>query len=264
MHGNFPFKRHPQEAPAPVIRLEQDGTPFSQTMCQVRLKAGRISILLIMNIIIDRASSRGHANHGWLNTYHTFSFANYFNPDRMQFGALRVLNDDTVLPDEGFGTHPHKNMEVISIPLKGKLRHGDSLNNSHTITRGEIQLMSAGTGILHSEYNDSSTDNLEFLQIWVIPDRINTEPKYKDYDIKPLLKHNEISTFLAPETDISIMQAGVVFLGGTGPRHITGIQVQGPEYGRVRLRGRRRSQDRGHCAEPPRRSRNYGYGGHHH
>ena len=118
-----------------------------------------------MNIIIDRASSRGHANHGWLNTYHTFSFANYFNPDRMQFGALRVLNDDTVLPDEGFGT-----------------------------------------GILHSEYNDSSTDNLEFLQIWVIPDRINTEPKYKDYDIKPLLKHNEISTFLAPETAISIMQ----------------------------------------------------------
>ena len=159
-----------------------------------------------MNIIIDRASSRGHANHGWLNTYHTFSFANYFNPDRMQFGALRVLNDDTVLPDEGFGTHPHKNMEVISIPLKGKLRHGDSLNNSHTITRGEIQLMSAGPGILHSEYNDSSTDNLEFLQIWVIPDRINTEPKYKDYDIKPLLKHNEISTFLAPETAISIMQ----------------------------------------------------------
>ena len=206
MHGNFPFKRHPQEAPAPVIRLEQDGTPFSQTMCQVRLKAGRISILLIMNIIIDRASSRGHANHGWVKTYHTVSCANYFNPDRMQFGALRVLNDDTVLPDEGFGTHPHKNMEVISIPLKGKLRHGDSLNNSHTITRGEIQLMSAGTGILHSEYNDSSTDNLEFLQIWVIPDRINTEPKYKDYDIKPLLKHNEISTFLAPETDISIMQ----------------------------------------------------------
>ncbi len=113
-----------------------------------------------MNIIIDRASSRGHANHGWLNTYHTFSFANYFNPDRMQFGALRVLNDDTVLPEEGFGTHPHKNMEVISIPLKGQLRHGDSLNNSHTITRGEIQVMSAGTGIQHSEFNGSSTEPL--------------------------------------------------------------------------------------------------------
>ena len=100
-----------------------------------------------MNITIHRASSRGHANHGWLDTYHTFSFANYFNPERMQFGALRVLNDDKVLPEEGFGTHPHKNMEVVSIPLKGRLRHGDSLNNSHTTTRGEIQVMSAGTGI---------------------------------------------------------------------------------------------------------------------
>ena len=127
-----------------------------------------------MNITIHRASSRGHANHGWLDTYHTFSFANYFNPERMQFGALRVLND--------------------------------SLNNSHTITRGEIQVMSAGTGIQHSEFNDSLTEPLEFLQIWIIPDRINTPPRYRDYDITPLLKHNEISTFLAPETDISIMQ----------------------------------------------------------
>lgn len=159
-----------------------------------------------MNIIIDRASSRGHADHGWLNTHHTFSFAGYFNPDRIQFGALRVLNDDTVLPQEGFGTHPHKNMEVISIPLKGTLRHGDSLNNSHAITSGEIQVMSSGTGILHSEFNDSSTENLEFLQIWVIPNRENTAPKYRDYNIKPLLKHNEISTFLAPGTDIAIMQ----------------------------------------------------------
>ena len=161
-----------------------------------------------MNIIIDRASSRGHANHGWLNTYHTFSFANYFNPDRMQFGALRVLNDDTVLPDEGFGTHPHKNMEVISIPLKGKLRHGDSLNNSHTITRGEIRLMSAGTGILHSEYNDSSTDNLEFLQIWVFPRIENTKPEYNNFDIRPLLKQNELSLFISPngKTPASIKQ----------------------------------------------------------
>ena len=116
-----------------------------------------------MNITIHRASSRGHANHGWLDTYHTFSFANYFNPERMQFGALRVLNDDKVLPEEGFGTHPHKNMEVVSIPLK-------------------------------------------FLQIWIIPDRVNAPPRYRDYNIAPLLKHNEISTFLAPETDISIMQ----------------------------------------------------------
>ena len=145
-----------------------------------------------MNITIHRASSRGHANHGWLDTYHTFSFANYFNPERMQFGALRVLNDDKVLPEIGFGTHPHKNMEVVS--------------NSHTITRGKIQVMSAGTGILHSKFNDSPTEPLEFLQIWIIPDRVNAPPRYRDYNIAPLLKHNEISTFLAPETDISIMQ----------------------------------------------------------
>lgn len=160
-----------------------------------------------MNITIHRASSRGHANHGWLDTHHTFSFANYFNPERMQFGALRVLNDDKVLPEEGFGTHPHKNMEVVSIPLKGRLRHGDSLNNSHTITRGEIQVMSAGTGIQHSEFNDSLTEPLEFLQIWIIPDRINYAPQVPGLRYHPpLLKHNEISTFLAPETDISIMQ----------------------------------------------------------
>lgn len=187
-----------------VIRLEQPRVAAGQTFC--RRKTAPTPPISIMNITIHRASSRGHANHGWLDTHHTFSFANYFNPERMQFGALRVLNDDKVLPEEGFGTHPHKNMEVVSIPLKGRLRHGDSLNNSHTITRGEIQVMSAGTGIQHSEFNDSLTEPLEFLQIWIIPDRINTPPRYRDYDITPLLKHNEISTFLAPETDISIMQ----------------------------------------------------------
>ena len=159
-----------------------------------------------MKKVIDRASSRGYFNHGWLKTHHTFSFANYYNPERIHFGALRVLNDDSVDPSMGFDTHPHKNMEVISIPLKGYLRHGDSVQNTKTITPGDIQVMSTGSGIYHSEYNDSKEEQLEFLQIWVIPDRINTEPKYKDYDIKPLLKHNEISTFLAPETDISIMQ----------------------------------------------------------
>ena len=146
-----------------------------------------------MNITIHRASSRGHANHGWLDTYHTFSFANYFNPERMQFGALRVLNDDKVLPEEGFGTHPHKNMEVVSIPLKGELRHGDSLNNSHTITRGEIQVMSSGTGIQHSEFNGSSTEPLEFLQIWIMPRERNTHPVYKDFSIKELARHIIVS-----------------------------------------------------------------------
>ena len=161
-----------------------------------------------MNITIHRASSRGHANHGWLDTYHTFSFANYFNPERMQFGALRVLNDDKILPEEGFGTHPHKNMEVVSIPLKGRLRHGDSLNNSHTITRGEIQVMSAGTGIQHSEFNDSLTEPLEFLQIWVFPRIENTKPEYNNFDIRPLLKPNELSLIISPngKTPASIKQ----------------------------------------------------------
>lgn len=159
-----------------------------------------------MNIIIDKADSRGHANHGWLNTSHTFSFADYYNPQRMHFGALRVLNDDTVIPRSGFDTHPHKNMEVVSIPLKGCLRHGDSLENSHIIEPGQIQVMSAGSGIYHSEYNASSDENLEFLQIWVIPDQTDTPPRYDDYDIRPLLKHNEISTFIAPGTAIALRQ----------------------------------------------------------
>lgn len=99
-----------------------------------------------MKMVVDKANSRGHANHGWLKTYHTFSFANYYNPKRVHFGMLRVLNDDTVAPSEGFDTHPHKNMEVISIPLNGYLRHGVSIQNSETITPGDIQVMSAGTG----------------------------------------------------------------------------------------------------------------------
>ena len=110
---------------------------------------------LFMKTVVDKANTRGYANHGWLKTHHTFSFANYYNPKRVHFGMLRVLNDDSVAPGEGFDTHPHKNMEVISIPLKGYLRHGDSIRNSEVITPGDIQVMSAGTGIFHSEFNDS-------------------------------------------------------------------------------------------------------------
>ena len=106
-----------------------------------------------MKKVIDKAASRGYFNHGWLKTHHTFSFANYYNPERIHFGALRVLNDDSVDPSMGFDTHPHKNMEVISIPLKGYLRHGDSVQNTKTITPGDIQVMSTGSGIFHSEYN---------------------------------------------------------------------------------------------------------------
>ncbi len=161
-----------------------------------------------MKTVIDRANTRGFFDHGWLKTYHTFSFSDYYNPKRMHFGMLRVLNDDTVTAREGFGMHPHKNMEVVSIPLKGYLRHGDSIKNSHTITPGDIQVMSTGTGIFHSEYNDSDTENLEFLQIWVFPKRENTTPAYDNYDIRPTQKRNEISLIISPDGDApaSILQ----------------------------------------------------------
>lgn len=151
-----------------------------------------------MKTIIDKANTRGYFNHGWLKTYHTFSFANYYNPRRIHFGALRVLNDDTVAPGEGFGMHPHKNMEVVSIPLQGYLRHGDNVQNESTITPGEIQVMSTGTGIYHSEYNASKTEDLKFLQIWVIPNVEETKPEYHNYNIRPLLKRNELATFISP------------------------------------------------------------------
>lgn len=161
-----------------------------------------------MKTILHKAATRGHADHGWLDTYHTFSFASYFNPERVHFGALRVLNDDKVAPSEGFGMHPHQNMEVISIPLKGYLRHGDSIENSSVITPGTIQVMSTGTGIYHSEYNDSATEPLEFLQIWVFPKKENTKPKYDNFDIRHAVKRNELSLIVSPDgnTPASILQ----------------------------------------------------------
>jgi redox-sensitive bicupin YhaK (pirin superfamily) len=154
-----------------------------------------------MKVVIDKASSRGFFDHGWLQTYHTFSFAGYYNPRRMQFGALRVLNDDTVAPAEGFGTHPHKNMEVVSIPLKGELKHGDSEENMDVIYPGDIQVMSTGRGIYHSEFNNSSKKNVEFLQIWVFPKENETKPEYHNYDIRGVLKKNQLGFFISPDGD---------------------------------------------------------------
>ena len=154
-----------------------------------------------MKKVIDKAESRGRALYDWLDSHHTFSFDTYYNPRRMNFGALRVLNDDRVEPGKGFGTHPHKNMEIISIPLKGKLKHGDSQKNSRSITPGDIQTMSAGTGIYHSEMNGSDTEPVEFLQIWVMPEKLNTPPAYQDYDIRPLLRKNELTLIVSPDGD---------------------------------------------------------------
>ena len=152
--------------------------------------------------------ARGTTLTNWLNSRHSFSFGDYYDPTNMGFSDLRVINDDIVAPGQGFGLHPHKNMEVISIPLKGYLKHGDSVQNTKTITPGDIQVMSTGSGIYHSEYNGSDKEQLEFLQIWVFPRVENTKPEYNNFDIRPLLKPNELALILSPngKTPASIKQ----------------------------------------------------------
>ena len=152
-----------------------------------------------MKTIIDRSNKRGHSLYEWLDSYHSFSFGNYYNPEKMGFGALRVLNDDIIAPETGFDTHPHKNMEIVTIPLKGEVKHGDSKMNERIITPGDIQVMSAGTGIYHSESNPHGSVNAEILQIWILPHTRNTEPNYNDYNIRELLKPNELTTLVAPD-----------------------------------------------------------------
>jgi quercetin 2,3-dioxygenase len=151
-----------------------------------------------MKTILHKSETRGHANHGWLDSHHTFSFANYYNPERNHFGALRVLNDDRVSAGEGFGTHPHDNMEIISIPLFGDLEHKDSMGNHGVITTGEIQVMSAGTGIFHSEFNKNKDKEAQFLQIWVFPDIKNVTPRYDQISIAEIAKPDELSQILSP------------------------------------------------------------------
>ncbi len=150
------------------------------------------------NTVLHRAETRGYANHGWLNTHHTFSFASYNNPDRMHFGVLRVLNDDQVSEGMGFGTHPHDNMEIISIPLEGDLEHKDSMGNKAVIRHGDIQVMSAGTGITHSEYNKNTDKPVKFLQIWVFPNKKNVSPRYDQITLKVADRHNKLQQILSP------------------------------------------------------------------
>lgn len=154
-----------------------------------------------MKTTYHAAESRGHANHGWLNSYHTFSFANYYNPERIHFGVLRVLNDDTVEGNMGFGKHPHSNMEIISIPLEGDLKHGDSMGNQGIISQGEIQVMSAGTGIMHSEVNANGGQPVKFLQIWVIPNKENVTPRYAQQSIEEGKVINDFQQILSPNPD---------------------------------------------------------------
>ena len=151
-----------------------------------------------MKTVFHSADSRGHADHGWLNSYHSFSFANYHNPERMHFGVLRVLNDDTVTKGKGFGTHPHQNMEIISIPLEGDLEHKDSMGNTTVIKEGDVQVMSAGTGIYHSEYNKNADKGVKFLQIWVLPNKQNVTPRYDQIATGDLKKENELYQIVSP------------------------------------------------------------------
>lgn len=154
-----------------------------------------------MKTIIHTSNSRGYANHGWLNSYHSFSFANYFDPARIHFGALRVLNDDTVSAARGFGTHSHKNMEIISIPLEGDLEHKDSMGNTTVIKQGDIQIMSAGTGIQHSEYNKNKDIPVQFLQIWIVPNKENVTPRYDQLSMASLQMENEFYQVLSPNAE---------------------------------------------------------------
>ena len=153
------------------------------------------------DIILHKAATRGNANHGWLHSKHTFSFANYYDPERIHFGALRVLNDDTVEAGMGFGKHPHDNMEIISIPLEGDLEHKDSMGNVAVIKHGDIQVMSAGTGIFHSEYNKNKDKRVKFLQIWVFPNKKNVTPRYDQITLNVADRHNTFQQILSPDKE---------------------------------------------------------------
>lgn len=155
----------------------------------------------INKYVLHKAATRGHANHGWLESYHTFSFANYHNPERMNFGVLRVLNDDRVSEGMGFGKHPHDNMEIISIPLDGDLEHQDSMGNVTVIKNGDIQVMSAGTGIFHSEYNKNKDQLVKFLQIWVYPNKKNVTPRYDQITLNLEDRHNKLQQILSPNSE---------------------------------------------------------------
>jgi len=154
-----------------------------------------------MKTVLHKAATRGHANHGWLDTHHTFSFARYYNPKRMNFGVLRVLNDDAVTAGRGFGTHPHDNMEIISIPLEGDLEHQDSMGNNAIIKQGDVQVMSAGTGVFHSEKNRNPDKTVRFLQIWMFPNKKDVTPRYDQISLKDTHLKNQFFQILSPNKE---------------------------------------------------------------
>lgn len=152
-----------------------------------------------MKTTLHKANTRGAADHGWLKSHHTFSFANYFDQNRMGFGVLRVINDDVVSPGKGFGTHSHKNMEIISIPLRGSLKHKDTMGSDFVIKKGEIQIMTAGTGVSHSEYNNSAEEDVNFLQIWVLPKKHDITPNYSQKEFAEEKRENQFQLVASPD-----------------------------------------------------------------
>lgn len=154
-----------------------------------------------MKYQIFKADERGGANHGWLNTKHSYSFANYFDQNRIHFGALRVMNDDIITGGMGFGQHPHDNMEIITLPTKGGLKHSDSMGTGSVIEAGDIQVMSAGTGVFHAEMNAYEDVTTEFFQIWIFPHTHNVEPRYQQLSIRDFAKENELYQILSPNAD---------------------------------------------------------------
>ena len=153
------------------------------------------------NTVLHKATTRGHADHGWLNAYHSFSFASWYNPERVQFGTLRVLNDDTVAAGMGFGTHPHDNMEIITIPLEGDLAHKDSMGNTETIKTGDVQVMSAGTGVKHSEFNPNADKQTKLFQIWLFPKVRNVAPRYQQITLDVAEQKNNFAQILSPNAN---------------------------------------------------------------
>lgn len=182
-----------------------------------------------MKQTLHKSNTRGHANHGWLNSNFTFSFADYYDSKRMHFGVLRVINDDTILGKNGFGMHPHQNMEIITFPLSGALEHEDSMGNKGIIRKGEIQVMSAGTGIYHSEYNALEDEDLTLLQIWVLTGKQNVKPRYAQFEYTPFLKPNEFLQIVSPnESDHGafIHQNGYVSYGEFDSSKETSYQIK--------------------------------------
>jgi quercetin 2,3-dioxygenase len=166
-------------------------------------------------INVRRSHQRGHANHGWLNTYHTFSFAGYHDPSQMGFRSLRVMNEDRVAPGQGFGEHPHRDMEIVSYVLEGALEHRDSMGNGSVLHAGDFQRITAGTGVQHSEFNPSTTEPVHFYQIWLFPDERGLAPSYEERSFSPADKHNRLRLVASRdgrEGSLTVHQDADVFL----------------------------------------------------